>query len=205
MEGEDRGSWRELEAESVTVGVGHGGGFWDSQRWDMNTRGTSLSGERVERFIINNAADSRWNDVLRARLVGEVCNNVEHPVPETKVLHRRSSELEFVLFRLVENRLDFAFFLDDLLVDITFWESSTLRGSQFDEVASLHILQVIPVASLDVNTIFHHDHEVFGADLAEVMSDNDSSLVLAPLLDRLKNQDSGSGIESRSGLVCPRS
>ena len=185
----------------MTMGVGHGGGFGDSQRWDMDTRGTPWSGKRVERFVVNSTADPRWNDVLRVRLVGDVCNSVEHPVAESEGSRRWTNDLEFVLFRLVENRLDFAFFLGDLLIDITFWESSALRGSHFTEVASLHDLQVIPVASLDVNTILHHDHEVFGADLAEVMGDNYSSLVLAPLLDCLKNQDSGSGIESGGSLI----
>jgi hypothetical protein len=94
-EGKDGGSWRELEAESVTMGAGDNGGFGNNQWRDMNTRGTPWSVERVERFVVNNAADPRLNDVLGAGLVGEVRNNVEHPVPETEVLCRWSSNLVF--------------------------------------------------------------------------------------------------------------
>ena len=183
------------------VRIGHGGGFGDSQRWDIDTRGAPWSGERVERFVVNSTVDPRWDGVLGAGLVSEVCNNVEHPIPETEVFHRWNSDLGFDLFRLVENRLDFTFFLGDLLIDIAFLESSALRGNHFAEVASLDDLQIIPVASLNVNTVFHHNREVFGADLAEVMGDDDSSLILAPPFDCLKNQNTGSGIESGKSLI----
>ena len=136
MESGDGRSWRELEAESVTMGVRHGGRFGDRQRWDVDTRGTPRSGERVKRFVINNTTDPRWNDILRAGFVGEVCDNVKHPVSKTEVSHRWSSDFEFVLFRLVENRLDFALLLSNRLIDVTFREGSALRGSHFAEVAS---------------------------------------------------------------------
>ena len=69
----------------------------------------------------------------------------------------------------------------------------------------LHTLQITPVAGLDVNTVLHRDHEVFGAYLAEAMDNDDGSLVLAPLFDRLGHQNLRSGVKSRSRLVCVRS
>jgi hypothetical protein len=41
--------------------------------------------------------------------------------------------------------------------------------------------------------------------LAEVVSDDDGGLILAPLLDRLKDQDSGGGIESRCSFIYEKS
>ena len=206
MQGGDGGYWRELEAESVTVGIGCDDGFGDCQGWDVDTRRPPWSGERVEAFVVDDAANLRRNNVLRVGLVvSEVCNDIEHPVSESEGPHRWSSDFRIILFCLIENRLEFPFFLGNLLIDITFWESCALRGGHFAEVASLHTLQVIPVASLDVDPFLHHDHEVFGADLAKVVSNNDGSLILAPLLDCLEDQDSGSGIESGSRLICDRS
>ena len=190
----------------MAVGARHGSGCGDCQWWDKSARGPPWSGEWVKGLVVNNTADPRRRNVLRASLViGEVCNNVEHPVAKSEGSHRWSGDLMLVLFRLVENRLDFAFFLGDLLIDVAFWESNALRGGHFAKEASFHALQIIPVASLDVEAVLHHDHEVFGANLAEVVGNDDGSLVLAPLFDCLEDQDSGSCIESGSRLICIKS
>ena len=83
-EGVGRGDGRELEAESLTMGVRHGGGFGNCQWRELNTRGTPLPGEDVGRFVVNDTAYTMWGDVSRMRHVGEVGNNVEHPVSKAR-------------------------------------------------------------------------------------------------------------------------
>ena len=119
------------------------------------------------------------------RHVGEVGNEIGHPVSEAERLHRWCSDLESVFFCLIKNCLDFAILLGDLLINTMFWKGNTLRDSHLVEVAPLHALQITPVAGLNISTVLHHDHEDFGAYLAEVMGNDDGSLVLAPLFDRL--------------------
>ena len=46
--------------------------------------------------------------------------------------------------------------------------------------------------------------EVSGVDLGEVVRDDNGGLVLAPLSDSIRDQDSGGDIKGRSSLVCER-
>ena len=103
-----------------------------------------------------------------------------------------------------KSKTTLSFLLGDLLIDVTFGVSRALRDDHLAEVASLHRLQVISVAGLNVNAIPHYYHEVSGVDLGEVVRDDNGGLVLAPLSDSIGDQDSGGDIKGRSSLVCER-
>ena len=145
-----------------------------------------MPGEDVGRFLVNDTAYTRWGDVSRVRHVGEVGNNIEHPVSKAEGLHRWRSDLKSIFFHLIKNRLDSAILLGDLLIDAMFWKGDTLREA-ISLKWPLHALQATLVAGPNVDTVLHHDHQVFRSYLAEVVSNNDGSLVLVPLLDHLEH------------------
>ena len=70
-----------------------------------------MPGEDVGRFIVNDMAYTRQGHVSRVRRVGEVGNDVEHPVSEAEGLHRWRSDLEsafFCLSRIAWTRRSFS-------------------------------------------------------------------------------------------------
>ena len=131
----------------------------------------------------------------------------ERPIDASplEVLRTDSGRLELLRLLgtgLVEELVKLLFLALELLVSFLLEPfGRALNGEHPRKLASSE-LEIVPVTLLNNFTLLENVDEVAGADLGQVVGDNDGCLVGAGPLDRLKDEDAGRRIESRGGFIC---